>query len=113
MDYEIIIDIDDFNEEEIITPLRPYYKEYGRSLKRKRDWKKARRKEKIYREIYYVENIDNWMPPHHWFSKNKIHCSCPICRDKRKDGYVPIYEKKLNDKMNYMIAELRLIEEED
>lgn len=110
MDVDFIIEIE---EEEVTTPNRPYQKEYGRSLKRKRDWKKARRKEKIYREIYYIKDIDKFMPPRHWFSKNKIHCSCPMCRDKRKDGYMPIYEKKLNDKMDYMIAELRFIKEED
>lgn len=49
----------------------------GRSVRRKTDFKKAIRKKKIingYGWDYY-SNL-------HQYSKNKIHCSCPLCRAK-------------------------------
>lgn len=98
-------------EELIIKNYRPYLKEYGRGLKRRNDWKKARRKENIVKHIYLTS--DEYMRPHHWYSKNKIHCSCPLCSDKRKDGNIPIYELKMIDKMNNMMVELNFVEENE
>ena len=52
-------------------------KKKTRSLRRKTDFKKAIRKKKIingYGWDYY-SNL-------HQYSKNKIHCSCPMCRAK-------------------------------
>ncbi len=48
-----------------------------RAEKRRNDWKKAIRKRKIIRH-YGFDYYDNL----HQYSKNKIHCSCPICRAK-------------------------------
>ena len=45
--------------------------------KRHNDWKKAIRKRKII-NAYGWDYYDNL----HQYSKNKIHCSCPICRRK-------------------------------
>ena len=47
--------------------------------KRHNDWKKAIRKRKIIRQ-YGFDYYDNL----HQYSKNKIHCSCPICSIKTK-----------------------------
>lgn len=48
--------------------------------KRHNDWKKALRKRRIDREkesssIYHQD----WYNNLHQYSKNKIHCSCPLC----------------------------------
>lgn len=105
-----IMDINDNEEyEEVITPDRPYLKEYGRGLKRRNDWKKAKRKENIVKHIYF----DDFIRPRHWYSKNKVHCSCPLCSEKRKNGYIPIYELKMIDKMNDMMIEMSFIEENE
>jgi hypothetical protein len=45
--------------------------------KRHNDWKKAIRKKKII-NAYGWDYYDNL----HQYSKNKIHCSCPMCRAK-------------------------------
>lgn len=51
--------------------------EFGRRQRRKNDWKKAIRKRNIIQR-YGFDYYDNL----HQYSKNKIHCSCPICRGK-------------------------------
>ena len=43
--------------------------------KRHNDWVKAIRKRNLYPDYY--DNL-------HQFSKNKIHCSCPMCRAYNK-----------------------------
>ena len=47
--------------------------------KRHNDWKKAIRKKKIINE-YGFDYYDNL----HQYSKNKIHCSCPLCASKTR-----------------------------
>ena len=49
--------------------------------KRQNDWKKAIRKKKII-NAYGWDYYDNL----HQYSKNKIHCSCPLCRSKTAKG---------------------------
>ena len=77
-DFDIMDIIDNEEYEEVITPNRPYLKEYGRGLKRRNDWKKAKRKENIVKHIYLTS--DDFIRPRHWYSKNKVHCSCQLCR---------------------------------
>ena len=110
-DFDIMDIIDNEEYEEVITPNRPYLKEYGRGLKRRNDWKKAKRKENIVKHIYLYS--DDAIRPRHWYSKNKVHCSCPLCSEKRKNGYIPIYELKMIDKMNDMMIEMSFIEENE
>ena len=50
---------------------------YKNAERRKSDWTKAIRKRNIIRR-YGFDYYDNL----HQYSKNKIHCSCPICREK-------------------------------
>ena len=48
--------------------------------KRHNDWRKAIRKRDI---VYHIYGFDNgWYDNLHQYSKNKIHCSCPLCRSK-------------------------------
>ena len=40
----------------------------------------------------------------HQYSKNKIHCSCPICREKTKDNGITNYsikDKRKKEEMDY------------
>ena len=55
----------------------------SRALRRHNDRKKALRKQKLASEIYYSLDED-WEYYHnlHQYSKNKIHCSCPMCSFK-------------------------------
>ena len=69
--------------------------------KRHNDYKKAIRKRRIDKETDctghpYYDNL-------HQYSKNKIHCSCPICRAKtnnkhRKSAYLPNTNYKISDR---------------
>lgn len=73
------------------------------SVKRRNDWKKAKRKFNILKHKFLYE--DEWLRPLHYYSKNKIHCSCPMCAMKRKFGDIPIYEQRAKEKMDSMMNE--------
>ena len=51
--------------------------------KRHNDWKKAIRKRDIVHHVYGLDK--GWYDNLHQYSKNKIHCSCPLCRSKTND----------------------------
>jgi hypothetical protein len=89
-------------------------KDKRRFQRRKTNVKKAIRKRKLAKEIYHSlpEDLWEWYNNLHQYSKNKIHCSCPICRTKRKDRarygkyYSPsVNEQRRIDKMNYELWE--------
>lgn len=46
--------------------------------KRHNDWKKAIRKHKI----CVARDGSDWYTNLHQYSKNKIHCSCPMCKPR-------------------------------
>lgn len=54
--------------------------ERTRAYSRFKDWRKALHKQYICRHHYGWEYYDNL----HQYSKNKIHCSCPLCRAKEQ-----------------------------
>ena len=63
--------------------------------KRHNDWKKAIRKRNITKTWHmntdYYDNL-------HQYSKNKIHCSCPLCRAKTRDKtYGPVEQWPIRD----------------
>ena len=74
--------------------------------KRHNDWKKAIRKKKII-NAYGFDYYDNL----HQYSKNKIHCSCPLCRAKTRDNTYgpkeqwPIRDEKRIDEMHDQILD--------
>ena len=74
--------------------------------KRHNDWKKAIRKKKII-NAYGFDYYDNL----HQYSKNKIHCSCPLCRAKtRGNTYGPsehwsIRDEKRREEMDNQILD--------
>ena len=57
-------------------------KDMTRAKRRKTDYKKAVRKKRITEEIYNSGEYGGYFNNLHQFSKNKIHCSCPMCRAK-------------------------------
>lgn len=74
--------------------------------KRHNDWRKAIRKRKIVNEVY--KESEGWYDNLHQYSKNKIHCSCPICSTKtgkRKNRIIGEGGK------NWSISDERRIEE--
>ena len=50
-------------------------KSMKRAERRKQDFRKAKRKRNLSKKLYDHEWYDNL----HQYSKNKIHCSCPMC----------------------------------
>lgn len=68
--------------------------------KRHNDWKKAIRKQKIIQQ-YGFDYYDNL----HQYSKNKIHCSCPLCANKTRENNLPIRDKKRREEMEEQLLD--------
>lgn len=73
--------------------------------RRHKDWAKAIRKMKICRDNYGWQYYDNL----HQYSKNKIHCSCPMCR--AKTGKSPLWGTCYRRRKNYTIRDLKRYDE--
>ena len=78
--------------------------------RRKTDYKKAKRKARIniatmaYNTVPLYDNL-------HQYSKNKIHCSCRLCRGKDYFGR-HILTKQEKNRHNEMLVELQELEED-
>lgn len=73
---------------------------------KKIDWTKAKRKSSISSRILghsYYNNL-------HQYSKNKIHCSCPLCR-RGKDAFDNSFNK-LSNKDKRKISSMKEEEQE-
>ena len=78
----------------------------NRAQRRHNDWKKAIRKRRIVNEVDHFDMYDNL----HQYSKNKIHCSCPMCaRKSNNKGIYAFY----HGSHNLTIADRRRQEEMD
>lgn len=73
--------------------------------KRHNDWRKAIRKRKII-NAYGWDYYDNL----HQYSKNKIHCSCPMCRAKTNNKHRS-GARGWEPSKNWSISDKRKIEE--
>lgn len=102
-----------------------------KAYKRHKDYVKAKRKQRIASEIY--SNHDEYGEGYpyynnlHQYSKNKIHCSCAMCRRKTKNkgsaraisgNYSPSYNPKLSEvrknmSMDYEELDVLLDEKEE
>ena len=69
--------------------------------RRRNDFLKARRKQKICQEIYGFE----WYKYLHMYSKNKIHCSCPICSAKTKTRNLRLRDRRELDRLEYSLKD--------
>ena len=54
----------------------------GRAERRRNNVKKALRKREITQHVYYGGDKFPYYNNLHQYSKNKIHCSCPLCANK-------------------------------
>ena len=55
---------------------------HNRNYIREMCWKHATRKQWTAKHCYGLDYYDNL----HQYSKNKIHCSCPLCREQRTNS---------------------------
>lgn len=82
-------------------------KEYNRH----KSFVKARRKQKISRSIYYSSpySSGDFYNNFHQYSKNKIHCSCPLCSTKtrNKGRRRTKHPGNYSPSINYKIQDLR------
>lgn len=70
------------------------------------DVTKALRKRKISKEAYHFDYYDNL----HQYSKNKIHCSCPLCRGKTNKKKASFKSSNINQNrkgINFSIRDLK------
>lgn len=90
--------------------MKPNSRAYNRDVSKR----KALRKRRITQEVYWGGKDHPYYDNLHQFSKNKIHCSCPMCsaksknRGKRRQKY-PSYEPSYN----WKIADRRRFERMD
>jgi hypothetical protein len=77
-----------------------------RALRRKLNMSKARRKAFISRNVYGLD----WYRHLHQYSKNKIHCSCGLCRSKTNNK---THKHVWFPAMNWQMCDLRRIQEMD
>lgn len=82
--------------------------------RRHNNWTKARRKRRITKEIYWTHHQGDWEYYNnlHQYSKNKIHCSCPLCaaktRSRRRYGVKyspPVRDLRRINKLQYSLEE--------
>lgn len=76
-----------------------------RAERRKNDYNKAIRKKNIAEHNYGWSYYDNL----HQYSKNKVHCSCPLCSAKTDNNSkhgVTHSDKLKIDSMNSKLAEM-------
>ena len=61
-------------------------KSRSRAYNRDVSKRKALRKKRLAEEVYYNGKVYPYYDNLHQYSKNKVHCSCPLCRLKSKDS---------------------------
>ena len=92
----------------------------GRAWRRYKDYTKAMRKRKIDISSYWYSKKNNdpftfWLDGYrcgfydnlHQYSKNKIHCSCPMCSAKTRNKGHRRKRKNYAPAINYTMADLR------
>lgn len=94
----------------------------NRCWRRYKNYTKAKRKKDIDLNIQYYWNDAGGIRVHPWYSnlnqysKNKIHCSCPLCSAKtnnkgkrKRKNYAPSWNPKLSDLKKEMSMQNDLI----
>lgn len=85
----------------------------GLRYNRRQAWRHAIRKRRIARQVYYSWHDSDWdyYDHLHQFSKNKIHCSCPMCSAKtRNKGKRRKNAHGFSPAINYKISDLKKIQ---
>ena len=75
--------------------------------RRHNDWKKIHKKSKITRHVWEDEGWykDFWEKQKHRLSKNKVHCSCPMCSAKTNRNGYKISDLKKLESLQYSLDE--------
>ena len=74
---------------------------YNRDVSRRKALRKRRITKEVYHEEGYYDNL-------HQYSKNKIHCSCPLCSAKtRNKGKRRKSARGYEKSINYKFSDLR------
>ena len=86
-----------------------------RAERRFNDRNKALRKRRISRAVYSSSSDEEfeYYRDLHTYSKNKIHCSCPLCRNKtngRKMNYSVISSSMNKGGHNYSLQDIKALE---
>ena len=83
----------------------------GLYFNRKMAWRHARRKRRIAKMVYaswHDESDWEYYDNLHQFSKNKIHCSCPMCSAKTRNKGKRRYKSgNYMRHINYKVSELK------
>ena len=81
---------------------KPNPRAYNRDVSRR----KALRKRRIAEDIYYGGKEHPYYDNLHQYSKNKIHCSCPVCSSKTRNKGRRSRNNYFRS-LNYKISELK------
>ena len=82
--------------------------EKDRGYRRHSDWRHAKNKKN---KSYYYCKDHPWYSNLHQYSKNKIHCSCPMCRAKTTNKKQLATWHKFKGKKNWTIKDQKRINE--
>ena len=76
---------------------------WEKQKKRKANYIKAKRKQQISQEIYHFD----WYNNLHQYSKNKVHCSCGMCRFRSvwEPNRKPMADIRRIESMKYQLEE--------
>lgn len=74
--------------------------------------RKALRKRRIDRQTQGHYSTTPYYDNLHQYSKNKVHCSCPICSRKSKN-YLKINDMRKNEAMDFAIKDSEEEDEEE
>jgi hypothetical protein len=93
----------DYINETEVTEEIVLEKSHRRAKRRQTDRRKAKRKQNICKNVYHYMWYDNL----HQYSKNKIHCSCQMCRFRSvyEPDAKPIQDQKRILSMNQDLKE--------
>lgn len=74
--------------------------------------RKALRKRRIDRQMQGHYSTTPYYDNLHQYSKNKVHCSCPLCSRKSKN-YLKINDMRKNEAMDFAIKDSEEEDEEE
>lgn len=79
----------------------------SKAERRHNDWRKIHKRARIIKDVHRDnEWFDSfWASQEHRLSKNKVHCSCPLCSVKSKRNGYKISDLKKFEALQYSVEE--------
>lgn len=71
---------------------------------------KALRKKRIDKNVHVYFDRDGYYENLHQYSKNKIHCSCPMCAAKTRGKTIARFKKFIPGGADYKISDVKKIQ---